>query len=797
MSLDLTPVQIAQLQPLAAAKDYAAAYGLLKTWTADSTDPDVQLVHSWLLGAPDVNQGVGPFAALIEIYNRRQGELRGWPISEADNQKASDFIADHFLNDMVLKDSKIPDMARIFNFEPEGAKLLYADYPDEGDTAKTEGASWVGTLLVSPFGFDKTHLLLKKGESETVMDSLDDLKNVLFAYDAFQEALLSAYSEMQMTWGSFWNALIAGLSVPEEERLYGIVTNIGPNWSDNIIADFARGRTVAEAFERVRRLDKNDTLDHLMSAWHGRRTNDTTDETFLATASAFFQDIAGNIQRTTGLERLDDKSADELVALALTDAKYRNALRGLSTFALDLDAAQYAERNLELFDPLTGQGDMTRNYLADRAAALKLFEGYDSSDRTDHFFSAVGLPFWMWGDAEIVDQASGERLTVDGFDLGIADTRYLMFGGDGTDALTGGTEEDRLYGGAGNDTLNGGDGDDYLEGNAGIDRLDGGDGNDELRGGAGDDGGLSGGVGDDALYGEAGNDTLDGGAGRDLLVGGLGRDHLLGGEGIDILYGDNRYLDEAANQTNQYVLVDDGVSDRLEGGGGDDLYFAGAGDVINDADGLGAVCMNVTAANGEQVYVMLGLHWIHQTDNPNVFEEHNTHYDVTLRYTLNDTTLTVSDTRNLNNTITLENFSDDRLGISTNAKFNKPHWLDARQNGYWFDWHGDTDSYNVWWPTGVNLFAEATRYSEFIPLSWGTGSGGATNTVQGSDRDDPISGDQQDDKISGGRGDDILSGDGGNDWLSGQEDNDTLDGDAYQDIPGWVNSIMLQDASRI
>jgi Ca2+-binding RTX toxin-like protein len=711
----------------------------------------------------------------------RQGELRGWPVSEADNQRASDLIAGHFINEMVLANSEIPDVMEIFRFEPNGAKLLYESYPDDNDTAKQEGASWVGAFLVSPFGFDMTDLLLTQGVSETDMDCMDDLKNVLFAYDAFQEALLSAFSEMDMTWSSSVNALLAGMSVPEVERLYGLVTEVGPEWSDDNIANFMRGRTAAETFELIRNLGKNDTLDHLMSAWLGRRTNNTTDETFVATACEFFQSIAGNVQRTTGLERLDDKSVDELVALALTDAKYRNALRGLSTFALDLTAEQYAQRHLQLFDPMTGQGDMTLNYLNDRAAALEMFLQYDSSSQTDHFFDAIDFPSWTWGDARIVDRASGEQLTVDGWDLGIADTRYLMFGGDGADELTGGTEEDRLYGGAGNDNIDGGEENDYLEGNAGADRLGGGEGNDELHGGAGNDSGgdrgLYGGAGDDALYGEAGNDTLDGGTERDLLVGGLGQDHLIGGDGIDNLYGDNRYFDE---ETNQYMLVDDGISDRLEGGLGDDLYFAGAGDVINDVDGLGTVCVNLTTGYGDQVYVMLGLNTIRQMDDPNVYEEYNPYYDTTIRYALNGANLTINDS------ITIENFRDADLGINIGAEYNTPLWRDPQHISYWFDMyrnHEYTDSYNVWWPPATNLFADAVMMvPRFFPITWDTTQEGATNVLRGTDEDDLLTGNEQDDFAHGGRGDDILSGEGGDDWLSGDEGSDTLDGGDGDDL---------------
>jgi hypothetical protein len=480
MSLPLTAEQIAKLQPLVTLENYPAAYELLKVWTADSEDPDVQLFRTWLLGAADVNQGLGPFAALIGAYNMRQGELRGWPITPADNQAASDYIGEQFFNEFVFPESQIPDMEVLVNFEPNGARFLFENYPDDGDTAKSEGANWVGTLLISPFGFDRTNLLLTAGDSETALDTIDDLKNVLFAYDSFREAVWGIRN-MDFTIGSAGNALQAMWNLPEGGRILGIPPQ-SLDHLDNIIASLAEGRVAADDFRLVRNLDKNDTLDHLMSAWLGRRTNRTTDETFVETASTFFQNVEGNVQRNTGLERLDDKTINELVTLALTDAKYRNALLSLSNFALDLESDQYRERPLDLYDEATGQGDMTRQYLQDRAAALKFFTGYDLSDRNDHFFSAVGLPLGMWGDVVIDDRASGERLTVDGLDLGIADNRYLMFGGEGPDELTGGLRDDRCYGGTGNDTLSGASGDDYLEGNDGSDTLNGGTGDDALYG---------------------------------------------------------------------------------------------------------------------------------------------------------------------------------------------------------------------------------------------------------------------------------------------------------------------------
>jgi hypothetical protein len=292
---------------------------------------------------------------------------------------------------------------------------------------------------------------------------------------------------------------------------------------------------------------------------------------------------------------------------------YRYALTHLDPFAVTGDVGLFDQHNqnneLELYDSATQTGELTQAYLQDRARYLRATLLRNENDVQS--LTATTDDGELYWDAEAGQLIAAPTV---GTTFGV-DTENLIhyrFGGDGDERngeLDGGSNNDLIYGGGGDDILNGNDGRDYLEGNAGIDLLDGGAGNDELRGGSGDDArihnaGLYGREGDDALYGEAGNDTLDGGIGLDLLVGGLGQDHLIGGEGIDNLFGDNRYFDEASNQ---YVLVDDGESDRLEGGLGDDLYYAGAGDVINDEDGQGTVCMNVTTGSGDQVYVMLGL----------------------------------------------------------------------------------------------------------------------------------------------------------------------------------------------
>ncbi|MEW8693438.1 MAG: hypothetical protein AB2535_20575, partial [Candidatus Thiodiazotropha endolucinida] len=249
---------------------------------------------------------------------------------------------------------------------------------------------------------------------------------------------------------------------------------------------------------------------------------------------------------------LPELTQDQIIAQANSDIGYRYALTHLNPFAITGRESLYDDHNqngeLELYNQITQAGEITQNYLADRAAFLATLNTFN---RTNESIDGNHLvEFQDWDNGSVRQSA---MITA----AGDGTSQRVFFGDEQRDTLAGGTDEDRLYGAGGNDTLTGNAGNDYLEGNAGIDKLNGGIGNDELYGGAGNDsgndGGLFGGVGDDALFGEAGHDTLDGGAGRDLLVGGLGQDHLIGGDGFDNLYGDNRYFDEA---TNRYVLVD-------------------------------------------------------------------------------------------------------------------------------------------------------------------------------------------------------------------------------------------------
>ncbi len=84
-------------------------------------------------------------------------------------------------------------------------------------------------------------------------------------------------------------------------------------------------------------------------------------------------------------------------------------------------------------------------------------------------------------------------------------------------------------------------------------------------------------IGSDFLSGGRGTDRLEGQLGNDFLEGGKDGDDIFGGKGNDLLYGGTRLARE------------DSRSDVLDGGEGFDLYYAGHGDFITDADGEGRV----------------------------------------------------------------------------------------------------------------------------------------------------------------------------------------------------------------
>jgi Ca2+-binding RTX toxin-like protein len=179
-------------------------------------------------------------------------------------------------------------------------------------------------------------------------------------------------------------------------------------------------------------------------------------------------------------------SSNEILSYAQNDIAYRYALVSLNPFAVTGDDGIYNDFNqngeLDLYDSATGEGELSSNYLQDRAEMLfnlikaNIIDSPESDSAV--IYKDVALNITL-NDPNLLD------VTDPNPDYTIA------FGGENNDTLRGtssnwaGDHNDRLYGMAGNDTIYGYSGDDYIEGGIGNDTLNGGEGNDTLVGGEG------------------------------------------------------------------------------------------------------------------------------------------------------------------------------------------------------------------------------------------------------------------------------------------------------------------------
>jgi hypothetical protein len=164
---------------------------------------------------------------------------------------------------------------------------------------------------------------------------------------------------------------------------------------------------------------------------------------------------------------------------------------------------------------------------------------------------------------------------------------------------------------SGFESITGGSGSDTLGGNSGINTIDGGAGNDKLIGAAGND----------ILNGSADDDRLIGGVGADAMSGGTGNDTYFvdntgdttdetGGSGVDTVYStishtlaagvEKLYLDGTGNingtgNTLVNYLFGNSGNNILDGAGGADRMFGGAGDDTFIVDSAGDRAFETTA----------------------------------------------------------------------------------------------------------------------------------------------------------------------------------------------------------
>lgn len=487
--------------------------------TADKEAGEVlKSARLWLAVAIDANGGNGAYSALIRGYTSRQGELRLNTIFSEDlMQLSSNQVAVNFINTLIngslagqLAPWTVPSISQIAEIDASAiGEALFKEVCGEDDTAVKRNAGWSGTVGFSLLGGKppyETWRLISAGDPNAEDDGpptqakpnrLDDYKNILFAIDAYSVGLRAAISNFGV------NPLQSLLSVvPEQINIALASGSVNP-----LIQHVVKGTPVAAVVELILRYGQNEFLDMFKRTYDGDSAAiPTTNDTFASNAYAFFSAFSPEQSQSIVTRTISEfgnanawaKLAAEATPLGLA---LRNSLQQLSEVVIER-ADGYPDRNLELYDPHTGEGFITAQWLADRAQMLARLIA-----RTQGSFGEHSLQQFSYSDL-----ASGKQAPMT---TGVLNS-LAMFGDDGGRSFAGGANADHLYGGVGNDSIDGMAGHDVIEGGRGNDLLTGGDGNDEL-------------------YGMAGDDVLIGGKGNDSLIGGEGNDRyeFASGDGLD------------------------------------------------------------------------------------------------------------------------------------------------------------------------------------------------------------------------------------------------------------------------
>jgi Ca2+-binding RTX toxin-like protein len=472
----------------------------------------------WLAVAIDANGGNGAYSALIRGYTSRQGELRLNTIFSEDlMQLSSNQVAVNFINTLIngslagqLAPWTVPSISQIAEIDASAiGEALFKEVCGEDDTAVKRNAGWSGTVGFSLLGGKppyETWRLTSAGDpdaedggpsTQAKPNRLDDYKNILFAIDAYSVGLQAAISNFGI------NPLQSLLSVvPEQINIALASGSVNP-----LIQHVVKGTSVAAVVELILRYGQNEFLDMFKRTYDGDSAAiPTTNETFASNAYAFFSAFSPEQSQSIVTRAIGEfgnanawaKLAGEATPLGLA---LRNSLQQLSEVVIER-ADGYPDRNLELYDPHTGEGFITAQWLADRAQMLARLIARTQGSFGEHSLQQLSY----------FDLASGKQAPMT---TGVLNP-LALFGDDGGRSFAGGANADHLYGGVGNDSIHGMAGHDVIEGGRGNDSLTGGDGNDEL-------------------YGMAGDDVLLGGKGNDSLIGGEGNDRyeFASGDGLD------------------------------------------------------------------------------------------------------------------------------------------------------------------------------------------------------------------------------------------------------------------------
>jgi len=432
--------------------NYSDVYAYIRDQLHFETDLSVDKVARWFTAATDANAGIGAVSALIRSYTQYQGELRGVPISDQMIQLASNEVAVKAIKAIIDSSGVLPTIEQIAGYDAKGVADTLFKSTIPTDSAFLNNSAWAGSVVFPGLGSDQTGNLLG---GDGALNTVGDLKDILFAYDATIKGLDTANANFGRS----------GLMMLESYLNFGPVNSL-TSMVYSGIAVF--GNTLALPYmEMAFFLTPEKLLDALRKIADPNAVQDTGSGDFVQRANELFYGSAG-LASNLQVQLLDQFSPSGLAALAQTDLAYRYALLKLNPFAvLGVDyTAQNANGELDLYDPATGQGSLTEQWLTDRSR-FAVLNAQAAQTLEPNLFQSLDY---------FEDVATQTTIGIPVF------TSKYIFGGSDSDSIDGGLNSDHLYGGADNDTLTGKGGNDYLEGGQGNDtyRINTGDGTDTI-----------------------------------------------------------------------------------------------------------------------------------------------------------------------------------------------------------------------------------------------------------------------------------------------------------------------------
>jgi len=483
-----------------------AAYGTFTVGTilaTDLTNPSVgmsatQAAHfidqGWTVAAQYTDSATGVSATVFQQGNQKYLAIRG------TEPAASDLLADGLLA-LGIPSSLNPQFTAL---KTQIDTWLADQNMLQGQTFTVSGHSLGGYLAAA----------VKQTYAQATDAYLFNAPGVGGLFGNLADALTSALGLSGTPSGNIWNIrssegfpIISGLgyqlgtsiSIQTEAASnpaadHSIVPLSDALAVQSLYAQLSPGLTqvqlnaLVDASGAVMNLTFESALDALRTILLGSGTtqtvtgnrNDFYTNLYNLTSDTRYTALAGTAQLAVfaGLTASDMATMAESNNAQGLAARY--ALTALNPFVLV--GADYSAFNadgiLELYDPNTGTGALTQQYLTDRTAMLERKLWFSTQDKNpvdpNVVFDPNNHPFQNEA-TYFEDATSGYKIAQGG---SFPNTHHYFFGGKGNDVHAGAAVEDHLYGGAGNDTLGGGGGDDYLQGDLGNDTLLGGQGND-------------------------------------------------------------------------------------------------------------------------------------------------------------------------------------------------------------------------------------------------------------------------------------------------------------------------------